>query len=142
MRTGRGSPGIAADGQYIYVYGGMENFNGGTSLNTVERYDPAANTWEEVGDPMAAATVGPAFAYTMGRVWAIGGIGDGGSLLTVNQYLPVGGNHCVPSSVVLSRITASTSPSQPTLLHWPLPALLALLAGLTVLIFTTKAQRH
>jgi hypothetical protein len=91
---------------------------------------------------MAAATVGPAFAYTMGRVWAIGGIGDGGSLLTVNQFLPVGGNHCVPSSVVLTRLSASTSPVQPALAPGLLLTLLSLLAGLTTIAFATRGQRH
>jgi N-acetylneuraminic acid mutarotase len=143
LRIERASPGIATDGRFIYVYGGMVDFNGGDILDSVERYDPATNTWEDVAEPMVTATVGPAFAFLMGRIWATGGQGDGASYLSTHQYLTVGGNRCLPSSVTLAQLSATPVPIAASARGlWLLLVLLALAGGLSVRYFSTKTRRH
>lgn len=134
MNQRRASPGIATDGAFIYVYGGMESFGGGAIWDTAERYDPSTNTWTMLDGSMVRAAVGPASVFLAGRIWAAGGQSFGGQDLRDNQYLEVAEDECRPSSVNLTHLSAGASPTPlagPVL--WLPLALLVLVGGLALL---------
>ena len=57
-------------------------------LSSVERYDPALDTWEAVA-PMAAARFTHAVAVLDGKLCAVGGSDNDGPLSSVERYEPV-----------------------------------------------------
>ena len=113
MQVARLSPGIVTDGAAIYVYGGVTDLGDAFStLDSVERYDPATNTWSFL-DPMAQSTGGMVFAYAAGRLYAGAGItsvGGDWARIDTNQYLTVAASDCLPT-VARSRRYAVTMDS-------------------------------
>jgi hypothetical protein len=69
----------------IYAIGG---YSGGVGINTVEKYNPATNTWTTVA-PMPTARAGLAAAVdSSGNIYAIGGTNGGSPQNTVEKYNP------------------------------------------------------
>jgi Kelch motif len=74
----------AEAGGRLYAIGGAAN-NG--LLNTVEEFNPVANTWATKA-PMPTARNYLAVALSGGKLYAIGGSGNSGLLNTVEEYTP------------------------------------------------------
>merc|ERR1719424_1139071 len=83
MPTARTRPGMAVLDGKLYVAGGVSEADGATS-NLVERYDLAANAWEEVA-PMAEARHAHGVAVLDGKLYALG---RRGALGWVERYDP------------------------------------------------------
>ncbi len=83
---------VGTDGS-IYVFGGWNMAGGYTNLQSVERYDPAANTWTPLGNTMREARWSMGYATdSQGRIYAIGGTTWGGSpKCTVERFDPATG---------------------------------------------------
>jgi N-acetylneuraminic acid mutarotase len=77
MPTGVNHPAVAVSGGRLYVYGGYTADRAlGGEVDTLQRYDPATNSWALLrgsGAPRAAATL----ARVGGSLYAIGGAGQG-----------------------------------------------------------------
>jgi len=93
MPTGRSHPACGAVNGKIYVIGGNAGHDGwGTSLATVEEYDPATDTWtKKIDMPTARDALG--VAVVNGKIYAIGGDVVRGrykwdTLRTVEEYDP------------------------------------------------------
>ena len=71
-------PAATTDGVYVYVIGGNT-----INLATVQRYDPAANTWDTIAD-MNAGRGGAAAFFDGASIWAVGG--GWSSYLTSTEY--------------------------------------------------------
>ena len=66
---------VRAEGGYVYVIGGWGSVNGvQTRLDSVERYDVAARTWETVA-PLTEARVHAGVAFLNGKIYVCGGEG-------------------------------------------------------------------
>ena len=86
MATARSEHGVAVLDGKLYAVGGYSNDDG--ILSSVERYDPAANAWEEVA-PMAEAREAHAMAVLEGKLYAVGGQDAGyNALSSVERYDP------------------------------------------------------
>lgn len=135
MIQGRGSPGIATDGVYIYVYGGLSAFKvpPGVALETTECYNPVTDRWGTT-DALAVAVGGPAAAFLAGRIWAAGGFDGSRTYLDTNQFLNVPVGNCQPSSVNLTRFSAEVRSAPSGTPLWMPLALLALAGGLLALL--------
>ena len=69
--TPREHLGAASDGRYLYAVGGRE-LSADKNLKTLERYDPANDSWTELkGMPQASGSLGA--TYVAGRVVTVGG---------------------------------------------------------------------
>lgn len=135
MIQGRGSPGIATDGVYIYVYGGLSAFKipPGVALEMTECYNPVSDRWGTT-DALAVAVGGPAAAFVTGRIWAAGGFDGSRTYLDTNQFLNVPVGNCQPSSVELVRFSAEVRSAPSGTPLWMPLALLALAGGLLALL--------
>ena len=74
----------------LYAVGGYDgdDLSSGTTLSSVERYDPAANAWEEIA-PMPTARQNPGVGVLDGKLYVVGGVGDRSELLnTVVRFDP------------------------------------------------------
>jgi len=74
----------------LYAVGGYHHdggLHGSPQLSSAERYDPALDAWEAVA-PMAEARAAHAAAVLEGKLYAVGGDGDGGHLSSVERYDP------------------------------------------------------
>jgi N-acetylneuraminic acid mutarotase len=81
-RTGLGV--VAASNGRLYAVGGANS--SGSSLSTVEEYDPATNTWATKASMQARRSLGVA-ALPNGKLYAVGGANSSGSpLSTVEEY--------------------------------------------------------
>ena len=95
MSTARYALGVAAVGGKIYVVGGeasggsrLSSVETGGRLSSVERFDPATNSWEAL-PPMSTARGGHGVAAVGGKIYAVGGLGHGGSCLSsVERFDP------------------------------------------------------
>ncbi|TBR20836.1 hypothetical protein EPO15_11930, partial [bacterium] len=89
MSTGRQGPAVVAVGGAVYAFGGCPSGCGASAgLNTVERYDPAADAWTPRAS-MTTAREGASAGVVGGRVYVVGG--HNGSALTANEeYDPLG----------------------------------------------------
>ena len=91
MPTARRNAAAAVVGNVIYVVGGCSvscYYDGTGALATVERYDPATDTWL-TSAPMPTARWALAAATLNGRIYAIGGLGNQGvHFTTVEEYDP------------------------------------------------------
>ena len=83
----------ALDGK-LYAVGGRveeEDYEAAAvdrPANTVERFDPASNAWEEVA-PMATPREAHVMAVLDGKLYAVGGYSDdNGYLSSVDRYDP------------------------------------------------------
>ncbi len=135
MIQGRGSPGMATDGVYIYVYGGLSAFQTppGVALETTECYNPVTDRWG-MTDALAVATSGPAAAFLAGRIWAAGGFDESRVYLNTNQFLSVPVGNCQPSSVALTQFSAEVRLAPSGTSTWVPLAVLALVGGLVALL--------
>lgn len=77
-------PGVVSDGQYIYVVGGIKPlgirirgfmFAKWDPYNTLLRYDPANNEWQELA-PLPNARGAGGVSYGDGKIWYVGGINE------------------------------------------------------------------
>jgi kelch-like protein 1/4/5 len=68
----------------MYACGG---YAGRTALQSVERYDPATDTWETVA-PMSMKRAGAGAAVLQDRLHVCGGLGGGSLLQSVERYDP------------------------------------------------------
>jgi subtilisin-like proprotein convertase family protein len=75
-------PTATSDGTYIYLLGGYP-----PDRNSVQRYDPATNTWDWRA-PIGTARGGPASFYDGSKVWVVGG-GWTSYFNTTEMYDPV-----------------------------------------------------
>lgn len=129
MTDPRISPGIATDGVYVYVFGGSTSYSaGGQDLTSVERYDPATNTWTTLPDAMVQGTNGAAASYVRGRLYSVGGAFPP---ITTNQYRDTGADNCQPTSVDLAGLDAEAHPDLAP--AWLLPVALTVALGLWLL---------
>ena len=83
MPTARSSLAAAEVDGKIYAIGAYN----GSSLRTVEEYDPSTDSWRRVAD-MPTARSSLAAAEVDGKIYAIGGGYNGSSLRTVEEYDP------------------------------------------------------
>lgn len=89
MPTARQSVGVAAASNgKIYAIGGAVNNDPSSSLNTVEEYDPATNTWVARASMPTARPPGTVTAANNGKIYVIGGTNGSGILTTVEEYDP------------------------------------------------------
>lgn len=73
MPSSRQEVGVGILGGKIYVIGGLSS---GQSVNTVERFDPESNSWEQVADLPAAEPLNHVGVAAVGdRLFVIGGLG-------------------------------------------------------------------
>ena len=90
MARARAGHGVAVLNGKLYAVGGYDggDLSSGTTLSSVERYDPAANAWEEIA-PMPTARQNPGVGVLDGKLYVVGGVGDRSELLnTVVQFDP------------------------------------------------------
>lgn len=93
MPTGRSFPGISVVNGKIYVIGGNEGPGlWGTTIATVEEYDPQTDTWTSKAD-MPTAREGLGASEVNGKIYAIGGSATSGreswiNMTTVEEYDP------------------------------------------------------
>jgi kelch-like protein 17 (actinfilin)/kelch-like protein 20 len=88
MRVARNKAGAAVLNGRLYVAGGSSgNTVTSNHLRSVERYDPSTNSWETVA-PMSTTRRGFVVAELDGKLYAVGGIVEGGSTDSVERYDP------------------------------------------------------
>ena len=85
--TARDHIGIAAIGNFLYLVGGVAKWPS-PSVNTVQRYDSAANTWTSVA-PLPVARGATATAAMNGMIYAAGGLVNGAAVSDFTAYDPV-----------------------------------------------------
>ena len=86
MPSARAGHGLVVSGNRIYALGGR-----GQDASRVLAYDPAANSWQQVGEPMPAPRVAAAYVAVDGRIYAIGGLVDGNATARVDIFDPASG---------------------------------------------------
>ncbi|MBX3508322.1 MAG: hypothetical protein KF714_06015 [Parvibaculum sp.] len=86
MPSARAGHGFVVSGDRIYALGGR-----GDEASRVWAYDPAANRWQPVGDPMPAPRVAAAYVVANGRIYATGGLIDGNATARVDIFDPATG---------------------------------------------------
>ncbi|MDX5365637.1 MAG: hypothetical protein LPK88_04345 [Alphaproteobacteria bacterium] len=86
MPAPRAGHGFVVVGDWIYALGGR-----GEAASRVWAYDPSANSWQQVGDPMPGPRVAAAYAAANGRIYAIGGLIDGNATARVDIFDPATG---------------------------------------------------
>src|SRR5215212_6293244 len=72
MQVARQEVAVAEAGGKVYVIGGI---GGGETVDTVEQYDPATNSWRFVA-PLPRPLHHPAAASSGDAIYVIGGYGD------------------------------------------------------------------
>jgi N-acetylneuraminic acid mutarotase len=87
MPTARRAAAAAAHGGYVYVMGGRDDTLGQIRFNTVERYDPAADSWTTM-TPMPTARAWLVAATVGDKIYAIGGSNSSSKLSVVEEYDP------------------------------------------------------
>ncbi len=93
--------GVAALGSRIFVAGGFRA--NGSTANTLEVYDVAANAWS-VGAPMPVAVNHPGAAALNGRLYVIGGaLASGASTDAVQEYDPARNEWALKSPMPSAR---------------------------------------
>ena len=76
-RTTCSVPATASDGTYVYVFGGY-SFTSVATLDTVYRYDPAANSWSTMAPMPTRALVASAVYYPpTNKIYVFGGVAAG-----------------------------------------------------------------
>ena len=93
MTTVRHEAGLAAVGGKLYVIGGLDpSLSPVALIDTVEEYDPIANTWTTKGARMPTARGAFGTAVLNGLIFAISGYGTWPPTLTnaTDMYDPVG----------------------------------------------------
>jgi len=106
MPTARRWAAAAVIGNAIYVVGGCSvscYYDGTGSLATVERYDPASDTWL-TSAPMPTARWALAAATVNDKIYAIGGLGNHGvHYTTIEEYSPTADSWSVRSPMSRAR---------------------------------------
>lgn len=93
--------GISPMGGIMLVAGGYDN--GFTATRSVEVYNPAANTWINV-QPMAVARADfPLLTLPDGRLFAVGGHNDPGSIRATERFLALTGAWTAGPSLLFPR---------------------------------------
>lgn len=121
MPTPRSSLSSSVVNGKIYVIGGARFGKSGggrigESLSTVEEYDPATDKWTKKAD-MPTARRSLSTSVINGKIYAIGGIGgrliggvnEGSSLSTVEEYDPVSDKWTKKTDMPTARRRLSTS---------------------------------
>ena len=90
----------------LVVIGGHNS--DGEFLNSLERYDPSTNAWEEEAvAPMATARESHAVAVLDGKLYTVGGRNDdGGRLSSVERYDPAVGAWEAVAPIAAARVMA------------------------------------
>lgn len=86
MPAARAGHGFVVSGSRIYALGGR-----GEAASRVWTYDPAANSWQQVGEPMPAPRVAAAYVAANGRIYVIGGLIEGNATARVDIFEPTTG---------------------------------------------------
>lgn len=82
------SPGVARDGDWIYIYGGSPNFAGSSNVSTFNRIN--INTLEVETLPSVGVSLGtPATCFYAGKFWMWGGRYGSSYSNTLRSYDPV-----------------------------------------------------
>ena len=84
MQSKRCRLGVTSFNGKLYICGG---YDGSKFLNTVEVYDPVANTWTYAA-PMNSRRSRVALVANRGRLYAVGGYDGLSNLNTVEMYNP------------------------------------------------------
>jgi N-acetylneuraminic acid mutarotase len=106
MAAKRYAPAAAVINGKLYVAGGLGAGAGASAvLNTVERYDPATNTWDAVAS-MGTARCRAGSAVLDGKLYVFGGRSrpGGAALDTVERYDPTSGAWEALASMVMKRL--------------------------------------
>lgn len=110
MPTARWSSAACVVDGRIYVSGGATEWNSPYAIvPTVEVYNPAANTWDQIGDmPMARAFHSTSIVDE--KIYVIGGmllsempVSDGNTLSTVDMYDPATGTWMIGADLLTAR---------------------------------------
>ncbi len=96
--------GAASIGGHVYVVGGFTTsfLSLWTPVATAYRYDPSADTWEELA-PMPTARGALALAALGGKLYAVGGIGNDGNTSAVEMYDPTTQSWSAKASLPTAR---------------------------------------
>ena len=95
----RSGAGAASLHNYIYAIGG---YNGDVQLNSVERYDPACDTWT-VTSPLVHRRSALSATVHCDKLYVIGGYDGEGFLNTIEEYVPDEDHWKLVSSMNLGR---------------------------------------
>ena len=98
MSTARSAPAAAVFDGKLYLMGG---YDGRNPLSSVERYDPAKNTWEAVA-PMFTARGGSAAAVVDGKLYVMGGYDGRNRLSSVERFDPARNEWVAMASMALN----------------------------------------
>jgi N-acetylneuraminic acid mutarotase len=85
MPTARYLLSVVASGGLIYAIGGHDGSN---YVDTVEVYDPADDTWEELTTSMPAARAGMGVDVIDGKIYAAGGRSNAAAVTTLESFVP------------------------------------------------------
>lgn len=89
MKTPRRNVGVAVIGKYLYAVGGSNRDDGTRSnLNSMERYDPERDLWEDM-PPMHRSRGAASVTALNGCLYAVGGYDSGQWLCEVEKFDPM-----------------------------------------------------
>jgi len=84
---------VVSDGRFIYSIGGRTTNQNGTTVATLQRYDPATDAWTSQGlAPLPTAFNGAKAVFLNGKIYVPGGIDPTGATVNVHYVYDVAAN--------------------------------------------------